>query len=80
MPAPKAIALTALVPAEYDYISLAYTDANLTTVVYKTNGSTGTTVATLTLAYTGSTLNSITRNKRRKNKCTQQKQQQQEQH
>tara|TARA_Y100000310_G_C20530864_1_gene738376 strand:- start:800 stop:988 length:189 start_codon:yes stop_codon:yes gene_type:complete len=61
MPAPKAIALTALVPTEYDYISLAYSGANLTTVVYKTDGASGTTVATLTLAYTGTTLDSITR-------------------
>jgi len=61
MPAPKAIALTALVPTEYDYISLAYSGANLITVVYKTDGASGATVATLTLAYTGTTLNSITR-------------------
>ena len=61
MPAPKAIALTALVPTEYDYISLAYSGANLTTVVYKTDGASGATVATLTLAYTGTTLDSITR-------------------
>ena len=61
MPAPKAIALTALVPIEYDYISLGYTGVNLTEVVYKTNGASGTTVATLTLAYTGTTLDSITR-------------------
>lgn len=43
----------------YDYISLGYTGSNLTTVVYKTGGSGGTTVATLTLAYTGSQLDSI---------------------
>tara|TARA_Y100000310_G_C20136035_1_gene558074 strand:+ start:32 stop:220 length:189 start_codon:yes stop_codon:yes gene_type:complete len=61
MPAPKAVALTALVPAEYDYISLSYSGDNLTTVVYKTNGASGVTVATLTLAYTGTTLDSITR-------------------
>lgn len=38
----------------HDYISLGYTGPNLTSVVYKTGGSGGTTVATLTLAYDGS--------------------------
>lgn len=50
-----------LVPAAYDYISLGYTGSNLTTVVFKTGGSGGTTVATLTLAYTGSQLDSVTK-------------------
>jgi hypothetical protein len=50
-----------LVPEQYDYISLGYTGDNITTVVYKTGGSGGTTVATLTLAYTGSRLDSVTR-------------------
>jgi hypothetical protein len=36
---------------EHDYIALSYTGTNLTGVVYKTGGSGGTTVATLTLAY-----------------------------
>lgn len=39
---------------EHDYIALSYTGSNLTGVVYKTGGSGGTTVATLTLAYDGS--------------------------
>ena len=39
---------------EYDYISLGYTGSNLTTVIYKTGGAGGTTVATLTLGYDGS--------------------------
>jgi hypothetical protein len=39
---------------EHDYISLSYTGSNLTGVVYKTGGSGGTTVGTLTLAYDGS--------------------------
>lgn len=42
----------------HDTIELSYTGDNLTGVVYK-NG--GTTVATLTLAYTGSRLDSVTR-------------------
>lgn len=37
-----------------DYISLGYTGANLTTVVYKSGGASGTVVATLTLTYDGS--------------------------
>lgn len=45
----------------HDYISLSYTGSNLTGVVYKTGGSGGTTVATLTLAYSGSDLISVTR-------------------
>ena len=47
------------IPAN-DYIALSYTGANLTGVVYKTGGSGGTTVATLTLAYSGSNLISVT--------------------
>lgn len=41
------------IPA-HDYMDLSYTGSNLTSVVYKTGGSTGTTVATLTLTYDGS--------------------------
>lgn len=47
---------------EHDYIALSYTGSNLTGVVYKTGGSNGTTVATLTLTYDGSNnLTSITK-------------------
>lgn len=55
------VQLAQLVPVQYDYIELSYTGSNLTGVVYKTGGSGGSTVATLTLAYTGSQLDSITR-------------------
>jgi hypothetical protein len=48
------------IPAN-DYISLGYTGSNLTSVVYKSGGSSGTTVATLTLAYSGSNLVSVTK-------------------
>lgn len=45
----------------YDYIALSYTGSNLTGVVYKTGGSGGTTVATLTLGYDGNdNLTSVT--------------------
>jgi hypothetical protein len=39
---------------EHDYISMTYTGGNLTGVVYKNGGSSGQTVATLTLTYDGS--------------------------
>lgn len=46
----------------YDYISCSYTGNNLTGVVYKTGGSSGTIVATLTLGYDGSSnLTSVTK-------------------
>lgn len=45
----------------YDYLSLSYTSGNVTGVVYKTGGASGTTVATLTLAYSGSDLISVTK-------------------
>ncbi|MCW2276396.1 hypothetical protein GJ654_18890 [Rhodoblastus acidophilus] len=46
----------------HDYIGLGYTGGNVTTVTYKTGGASGTTVATLTLAYDGSNnLTSITK-------------------
>jgi hypothetical protein len=52
----------ALVPVAYDYISMSYTDGNLTGVIYKTGGASGTTVATLTLGYDGSNnLTSVTK-------------------
>ena len=43
--------LTGFEITKYDYISLTYDGSNLTGVVYKTGGSTGTTVATLTLTW-----------------------------
>lgn len=53
--------VTGLEIPEHDYIGLTYTGDNLTGVVYKTGGAGGTTVATLTLAYTGSRLDSVTK-------------------
>lgn len=46
--------IAGLTPSAYDYVSLSYTGSNLTGVVFKTGGSGGTTVATLTLTYDGS--------------------------
>jgi hypothetical protein len=48
------------IPAN-DYIALGYTGSNLTSIVYKSGGASGTTVATLTLAYSGSNLISVTK-------------------
>jgi hypothetical protein len=46
----------------YDDLELSYTGSNLTSVVYKSGGSGGTTVATLTLGYDGSNnLTSVTK-------------------
>ena len=48
------------IPA-HDYIALSYTGGNLTGVEYRTGGSTGTIVGTLTLAYSGTDLISVTK-------------------
>ena len=53
--------LTGLEIPEHDYIALGYTGSDLTSVVYKTGGSGGTTVATLTLAYSDGNLISVTK-------------------
>ena len=54
--------MSSLTPEKYDYLSLSYTDSNLTGIVFKTGGAGGTTVATLTLGYDGSNnLTSIAR-------------------
>jgi len=54
-------ALSSLVPSEYDYIGITRTGGNITSVVYKTGGAGGTTISTLTLTYTGSNLDSVTK-------------------
>lgn len=52
-----------LVPQAYDYISIPSYDGNNNplTVIYKVGGSGGTTVATLTLTYSGSNIATVTR-------------------
>lgn len=45
----------------YDYIYFGYTGSDITSVIYKTGGASGTTLATLTLAYSGSNISSITK-------------------
>jgi hypothetical protein len=60
--APGIVSLTPLAPVEYDYLSMAYTGSNLTTVEYYLGGVSGVLQATLTLAYDGSNnLISVTR-------------------
>jgi hypothetical protein len=49
-----------LIPYNFDYISLSPADSP-TTIVYKQGGASGTTVATLTLTYSGSDISSVTR-------------------
>lgn len=46
---------------KYDYIALTYSGSNITQVVYKRGGSSGTIVGTLTLEYSGSNLVSVTK-------------------
>lgn len=54
--------ITGLQIPAHNYVGMTYTGSNLTTVVYKTGGSGGTTVATLTLTYDGSNnLTSVTK-------------------
>jgi hypothetical protein len=48
------ITMTDLNTPLHDYVSCIYTGANLTQLVYKEGGASGTTVATITLAYDGS--------------------------
>ena len=57
----KLTALPGLDIPAHDYIALSYTGSDLTGVVYKTGGSGGTTVATLTLAYTNGVLTLVTK-------------------
>lgn len=54
----KVINVSSLIPKQYDKIELSYTGDDLTGVVYKLDGST---VVTLTLAYTGGKLTSVTK-------------------
>ncbi len=53
--------LNQLVPKEFDRIELSYTGDDLTTVVYKTGGGGGSTVATLALTYSAGVLQTVTR-------------------
>lgn len=47
------LSINTMIPVAFDYVALSPTGTNPTTIVYKTGGSGGTTVATLTLTYDG---------------------------
>ena len=47
---------------EHDYIGMTYSGTTLTGVVYKEGGSGGTTVASLSLTYSGSNLIEVVKN------------------
>jgi hypothetical protein len=53
--------LNKLVPLEYDHVDLTYTGYNMTGATFRTGGASGTVVASLTMAYSGSLLVSVTR-------------------
>lgn len=57
------VVASSIVPFEYDYISLSPATASPTTIVYKTGGSGGTIVATLTITYgtSGADIATVTR-------------------
>jgi len=57
----SALLVGALVPTDYDAISLSYTSTNLTGVAYYVGGLAGSLVATLTLGYSGANLTSVVR-------------------
>lgn len=46
---------------EHDYIELGYSGSDMTSVIYKIGGASGTTVATLTLTYNAGILQTVTR-------------------
>jgi hypothetical protein len=50
---------TSLIGGEYDYVELSYTGDDLTGVVYKLGGVSGTVVSTLTLGYSNGNLVSV---------------------
>ena len=50
---PFGLSVPGLAIPEHDYISMAYTGANVTSVVYRSGGASGIIVTTLTLAYDG---------------------------
>lgn len=63
----RRVILSNLIPAAYDYIAITYVASGngageIQTVIYKTGGAGGTTVATLTLTYDASNkLSTVTR-------------------
>jgi len=60
-PAVRTFSVNQLIPDEFDSIILGYTGDDITSVIYKINGTSGDTIATLTLGYSGGNLVSIER-------------------
>jgi len=56
---PFGLSVPGLAIPEHDYITLTYTGANVTGVVYRSGGANGLVVTTLTLSYTGDNLTTI---------------------
>jgi hypothetical protein len=50
-----------LVPAVFDHLTLSYTGDDLTGIVYRQGGTSGTVVATLALGYAGGRLTTVAR-------------------
>lgn len=59
--AQKLIAGSPFIPVNTDYISCSYTGNDLTGVVCKSGGASGTVIATLTLTYSSGILQTVTR-------------------
>ena len=53
--------LNQLVPHEFDAIALTYTGSDVATATYYTGGTGGSSVATLTLTYSGGNLSAVER-------------------
>lgn len=51
--------VNSIINFQYDYVSVAYTDADTETYTFKTGGSGGTTVGTIVVNYTDSTKENI---------------------
>lgn len=52
-------AIAGLIPQGFDYVSVAYPNATTEEYTFKTGGSGGTTIATVTVVYTDSTKDAI---------------------
>jgi hypothetical protein len=50
---PYGLSIPGLAIPEHDYVSMTYTGSNLTGVVYRQGGASGTVVTTLALTYDG---------------------------
>ncbi len=51
--------MNSLVPDKYDFIDMSYTGSDLTGVVFKIGGSSGTVVSTLAISYSGGNIASV---------------------